>query len=251
MIARVLYFLMALGSASASSVYISTSEVASGQPTESTSSFYYAAITLNATSDLAVDGDTNGDFLSGSCFSSDVPDVNPVWYVDLGENFNIFSIKIYNRGDCCADRLADFAIDVVENNPFSGDPGNVVNCGNIGNPGDVGPNGTKEITCPFQTLYFNSQNKNYFSIALPTGRYIRITKTGEGMMTFCEIEVNAATNIFYNYSPRKGSDNDGLAPEGLNTFKSAAENMHYVPVTLPVTGVADGDQSQETETEDE
>ncbi|XP_046368468.1 fucolectin-1-like [Haliotis rufescens] len=245
MIAPVLSLLMALGSASASSVYISISEVASGQPTESTSSFYYAAITLNATSDLAVDGDTNGDFLSGSCFSSDVPDVNPVWYVDLGENFNIYSVKIYNRGDCCADRLADFAIDVVENNPFSGDPGNVVNCGNIGNPGDVGLNGTIEITCPFQTLYY----KHYFSIVFPTGRYIRITKTGEGMMAFCEIEVNAATNIFYKYSSREESGENGLAPEGLNTFKPAAENMHYVPVTLPVTSDAYGDQSQETEDE--
>ncbi|XP_046561224.1 fucolectin-like [Haliotis rubra] len=261
MIARALLLFMVMGSARAWNVFVSTSEVAQGQAAGSTSSFFFGSENLNATADLAVDGDPNGDFLSGSCFSSDFGDTDPVWYVDLGANMEIYSVKIFNRGDCCADRLRDITIDVVENNPLSGSPGNVVNCGSIGDPGGVGLNETIEIVCPFLTFQFTSHYEKYFRIAYPEGQYIRIMKTGDELLNFCEVEVQAATGIFYKYPSkrsRKGDRND-LVPQGFHAYQpSQDENVQGVPVPLPYSdvnhvdeGTADTDGSEETGTDDQ
>lgn len=65
----------------------------------------------------AVDGNTNGNYSAGSVtHTSDNPlDTNPWWQVDLGFSRSVGSIKLWNRTDCCSDRLRQFYI-------FASDP---------------------------------------------------------------------------------------------------------------------------------
>ena len=43
-------------------------------------------------------------------------ETNPWWMLDLGSYKNINNIVIYNRTDCCSDRLDDFVLEVLDNN---------------------------------------------------------------------------------------------------------------------------------------
>ncbi|HRH46859.1 MAG TPA: discoidin domain-containing protein [Pyrinomonadaceae bacterium] len=68
---------------------------------------------------IAVDGNTGGNstgqithtacggqYASGECKGSD----NPWWQVDLGANYNVNKIQIWNRTDCCSERLTNYRI---------------------------------------------------------------------------------------------------------------------------------------------
>ncbi|NUW34611.1 discoidin domain-containing protein [Nonomuraea sp. SMC257] len=72
----------------------------------------------------AVDGTTNGDLGLGSVtHTSETPlETNPWWQVDLGSSQPISSIELWNRTDCCANRLRDFYV-FASDTPFaSNDP---------------------------------------------------------------------------------------------------------------------------------
>mmetsp|Transcript_30720 Transcript_30720/g.46554 ORF Transcript_30720/g.46554 Transcript_30720/m.46554 type:complete len:340 (+) Transcript_30720:222-1241(+) len=62
-----------------------------------------------ARSSRAVDGNTSGYWrdlsVTATAFQS-----NPSWEVYLQDSFEISSINIYNRMDCCSDRLSDFMV---------------------------------------------------------------------------------------------------------------------------------------------
>ena len=55
----------------------------------------------------AVDGNLNGIYNSGSVTHTKV-DLNAWWEVDLGQQSDITSVALYNRVDCCKDRLTIF-----------------------------------------------------------------------------------------------------------------------------------------------
>eukprot|EP00592_Proboscia_alata_P025355 CAMPEP_0194445784 /NCGR_PEP_ID=MMETSP0176-20130528/128058_1 /TAXON_ID=216777 /ORGANISM="Proboscia alata, Strain PI-D3" /LENGTH=1683 /DNA_ID=CAMNT_0039272393 /DNA_START=372 /DNA_END=5422 /DNA_ORIENTATION=+ len=63
---------------------------------------------------LAVDGNTNGNFGAGS--TSSTGSGNNYWMVDLQAVASIRSIKIYNRLDCCKERLNNATISVLDYN---------------------------------------------------------------------------------------------------------------------------------------
>ena len=43
-----------------------------------------------------------------------LPDAQPWWQVDLGSTNKIGLIKVYNRDDCCAERLRDWTVSVLD-----------------------------------------------------------------------------------------------------------------------------------------
>lgn len=61
----------------------------------------------------ANDGDTNGNINNGSLAHTQ-NDNQAYWEVDLGKNFLVDEVKIFNRTDCCQDRLDNFNIWVTE-----------------------------------------------------------------------------------------------------------------------------------------
>ncbi|MGW4207260.1 glycosyl hydrolase family 95 catalytic domain-containing protein [Lentzea sp. NPDC004789] len=68
----------------------------------------------------AVDGNTNGSYFSGSVtHTSDRPlDTNPWWQVDLGASRAVSSVTLWNRTDCCSDRLRQYYV-FASDTPFT------------------------------------------------------------------------------------------------------------------------------------
>ena len=65
-----------------------------------------SSVVFGASAGKANDGNTNGDFLSGSVSATD-NELNAWWEVDLGEVYNIETIDLWNRTDNRSDRLSD------------------------------------------------------------------------------------------------------------------------------------------------
>ncbi|WP_344246647.1 glycosyl hydrolase family 95 catalytic domain-containing protein [Isoptericola hypogeus] len=62
----------------------------------------------------AVDGDTDGVWGNGSVTHT-ASQNQPWWQVDLGSSQPIGEIAVWNRTDCCSDRLSDYYVFVSEN----------------------------------------------------------------------------------------------------------------------------------------
>lgn len=67
-----------------------------------------------STAGRAVDGNTNGVFLNGSVSHTQEGQVNPWWRVDLGSVQPIGDLEVWNRTDCCGDRLAGYKVEVLD-----------------------------------------------------------------------------------------------------------------------------------------
>ncbi|GAA4115624.1 hypothetical protein GCM10022393_15850 [Aquimarina addita] len=61
----------------------------------------------------AIDGDTNGAYFDGSVTHTNTEN-NAWWQVELDAQENIGEIIIYNRVDCCEERLSDFTVIVTD-----------------------------------------------------------------------------------------------------------------------------------------
>ncbi|MBB4905456.1 alpha-L-fucosidase [Actinophytocola algeriensis] len=57
----------------------------------------------------AVDGNTAGDYLRDNTASHTAEPSNQAWWqVDLGQEYRLAQLEIWNRGDCCMDRLSNY-----------------------------------------------------------------------------------------------------------------------------------------------
>ncbi|KAI8503301.1 hypothetical protein Bbelb_191220 [Branchiostoma belcheri] len=115
----------------------------------------------------AVDGNTNGQFNGGSCTHTwGSGSYNPTWWVDLGQTYQVNRVVIYNRWDCCRDRLNPFHIHIGDSAQVTANP----RCG-----------GDHRI----------STREKFVSIRCPgmTGRYVGIRLQGYRILTLCEIQV--------------------------------------------------------------
>jgi len=60
----------------------------------------------------AVDGNTDGNWGSGSVTHT-VMQANPWWMVDLGQVKKIDQVAVWNRTDCCVDRLSSYTVEIL------------------------------------------------------------------------------------------------------------------------------------------
>ena len=74
---------------------------------------------IGAVADLAVDGNTDGDFGNGSVTVTNRAQ-EAWWQVDLGAARSINYIEVFNRTDTASERLEDFSV-FVSNDPFTFD----------------------------------------------------------------------------------------------------------------------------------
>lgn len=114
----------------------------------------------------AVDGNTDGHWHRGSVSHTNNGTENPWWEVDLLEEHYISSITIYNRTDCCSDRLNNFVIRVSDKK-FEGNYG-----GEIYNNDKSNFTNAKTFTKPAR------------------GRFVRIYLEGSGTLSLGEVVVN-------------------------------------------------------------
>jgi len=90
--------------------YDASLNIAQGKPaTQSSTAF-------DSPAGHAVDGDTNGNYSSGSLSHTDL-NQNAWWQVDLGSDQSLREINLWNRSDCCAERDTDYWV-FVSSTPF-------------------------------------------------------------------------------------------------------------------------------------
>ena len=68
---------------------------------------------FGAVSSRAVDGNPSGIWNDNSVTHT-YSDQGAWWKVDLEQSYDIFEIIIYNRADCCGDRLDGFSVEIYE-----------------------------------------------------------------------------------------------------------------------------------------
>ncbi|XP_066270909.1 uncharacterized protein [Branchiostoma lanceolatum] len=116
---------------------------------------------------LAVDGNTNGDHGANSCTHTKGEGANDAWWVDLGRSYMINSVVIYNRLDCCSERLNPFNIHIGDYSQITWNP----KCG-----GD----------------HLIDLSQPSISVSCPgmTGRYVGVRLIGSSRaMSLCEVQV--------------------------------------------------------------
>lgn len=81
--------------------------VALGRPTSQSSTAY------GGEPSRAVDGNTSGRYGGNSVTHTDY-EASPWWRVDLGGPHYVEEVVLYNRTDCCGDRLSNFHVDYLD-----------------------------------------------------------------------------------------------------------------------------------------
>ncbi len=142
--------------------------LALGQPVRQSSTAF------GGNPELAVDGDTNGAFGGGSVTHTDT-EAEPWWEVDLGAQFVIEDIEIWNRTDCCSSQLSNYYV-MVSNTP---DP--VV--------GQVG------VFQHFETDVAGSPSLIPIGA---TGRFLRIQKIAGGPLSLAEVRIFGQPLVLVN-----------------------------------------------------
>ncbi|XP_066263233.1 uncharacterized protein [Branchiostoma lanceolatum] len=117
---------------------------------------------------LAVDGFTNTHVYGGigSCTHTQ-EEANPSWWVDLGQSYMIGRVVIFNRQDCCSERINPFNIHIGDSDQVNENP----KCG-----------GDHEIDV----------NQPSVSIPCPEmeGRYVGVRLAGPSrVLTLCEVQL--------------------------------------------------------------
>ncbi len=136
----------------------------------------------------AIDGDTNGIYSAGSVTHTSMQ-TDPWWEVDLGRLARIDSIAVWNRGDCCQDRLANFYV-LVSGSPHP-QPGAAV----------------------FEQLVAGPAGRPTEVAVGVVGRYVRIQVQGSGVLSLAEVQVFgeplAIVNLAQGASARQPSTAHG------------------------------------------
>lgn len=149
---------------------IGSTNLALGRPATQSSTLYTTAA-------AAVDGNTNGNFANASVTHTS-PTSQPWWQVDLGSVQNIDTIKLWNRTDCCADRLSNFYV-LVSNTAFTSNDLMTT----LGQAGVTG-------------YYTPGQAPTSLTVNVGrSARYVRVQLAGTNSLSLAEVEVMSAVNL--------------------------------------------------------
>ena len=124
-----------------------------------------------STADKAIDGNTDGFYWNGSVTHTNF-EVNPWWQVDLNNSRQINTIQVWNRTDCCSERLSNFYL-FVSDTPFqSTDLTTTINQPGVSSYYTAGQGGTPT------TFTINR-----------TGRYVRVQLAGTDYLSLAEVQL--------------------------------------------------------------
>jgi hypothetical protein len=137
---------------------------------------------LNALASRAVDGNTSGNYFADNSVTHTDKTANAWWQVDLGAVHSIVQIKIWNRTDCCPERLSNFYV-LVSSAPFASTDLNST----LSQPGVSG------FPAPAQ-----AGTPTTITVGKP-GRYVRVQLVGTDWLSLAEVEVIAdAPNVAWS-----------------------------------------------------
>ncbi|CAH1781229.1 unnamed protein product [Owenia fusiformis] len=151
--------------------------IAVNRPTYQSTTYEYFQLSKSGN---AVDGNTDGDYMKGSCTATaEDTNVKPWWVIDLGKSYTLLQIVVWNRMDDVSYRLHDFAIEV--------------DCEFDGSNTDS-PSWSRTY------LYTGTPESNPTTISLPqpsVGRFVKVQNavisksedSNDDLLTLCEVEV--------------------------------------------------------------
>lgn len=114
-----------LGQNATGQVYLSLAEVevfGKGSPAAGSANLARGKKTAQSStafggfSSRAVDGNTDGVYSDNSVTHTSPADASPFWQVDLGATYRLGEAALWNRTDCCAQRLSNFRVAVLDEN---------------------------------------------------------------------------------------------------------------------------------------
>lgn len=119
----------------------------------------------------AIDGNVDGINANNSITHTNEEN-QPWWEVDLGSVYYLDAVRLWNRTDCCGERLSDFYL-LVSEDPFRSEVLNSV----LNQPG-------------VQSYFFSGQaakQENIFTRA--TGQFVRVQLTGSNYLSLAEVQL--------------------------------------------------------------
>lgn len=164
---------------------LQTTNYALGMPSEQSTTWVGIAARAN-------DGNTSGDWNNNSVTHT-AGDVQPWWQVDLGQLRQIGTIKIWNRTDCCPERLSNFYL-LVSDNPFTS--------GNLAETLAQSGVSAYQITNTVNVQTQISVNRS--------GRYVRVQLINQDYLSLAEVEVFGSSS---NSNPTANLSRARLSPK--------------------------------------
>ncbi|SDI16610.1 Alpha-L-fucosidase [Actinokineospora alba] len=151
----------------------SATNLAQGKPSTQSST------SNSAPASRAVDGNTHGDFFANSVTHTN-SEASPWWQVDLGASVPVGKLALWNRTDCCANRLTDYWV-FVSDTPFNT---SLTPAQQAAAPGVWSSRQTGQAGTPTQLTVGK------------TGRYVMVRLAGTNPLSLAEVQVFAPANDF-------------------------------------------------------
>jgi len=125
----------------------------------------------------AVDDNTDGNFSANSVTHTAYED-QPFWQVDLGGSYAIDTVELFNRTDCCGDRLSNVFVFVSEQ------PMTLRRATDVFQQEGVVPRAVFGQAADHQVVTVGQR-----------GRYVRVQLSGTGVLSLAEVRVIERVNV--------------------------------------------------------
>ncbi|VVM24287.1 hypothetical protein BSPWISOXPB_5012 [uncultured Gammaproteobacteria bacterium] len=162
-------------------VGVGTTNLALGKPATQSSTYLHAVFAIAG---YAVDGNTDGKFSNRSTSSTE-HEQGAWWQVDLGSKKNIKQILIYNRTDCCVNRLSNYQVSISNKADFS--------THTYQQDFHVAPN-------PKKIIQLDASGKQ--------GRYVRIQLLDSDYLSLAEVQVMGVDPLHFAEVDYSSTQND-------------------------------------------
>ncbi|MEJ8850277.1 PA14 domain-containing protein [Variovorax rhizosphaerae] len=169
----------------------------------------------------AVDALAEGNMAAGSVTQTN-SEAQPWWEVDLGSAYRINTVRLWNRTDCCMDRLANFTL-LVSPTPMTGKT-----------------LAQLQADATVSKLQVPGASVRLTTLAPgATGRYVRIQLSGTNVLSLAEVEVFGVPAA--NRAPLLADVTPPVAYQGEQVSLSlAASDPDGDPLTFAITGLPPG-----------
>jgi YD repeat-containing protein len=198
----------------AGSNYLSLAEVQVFQPPPTNLALNKTAtqssnLGATTTAAKAIDGNSSGNWADGSIASTQAEN-QAWWQVDLGSVQALQAIKVWNRTDCCSDRLSSFYV-FVSDQPFSSSSLSTTQT-------QAGVTGYYTAGAGGSPTLFNLNR---------SGRYVRIQLSGANYLSLAEVQVQGIAIPMAASNPPAAS------------ITSPANNASFItPANITINGSA-------------
>ncbi|XP_078682392.1 polycystin-1-like protein 2 [Branchiostoma floridae x Branchiostoma belcheri] len=159
---------------------------------------------------FAVNGNTNSNYHAWYCTHTAL-EADPSWWVDLGQSYMIDRVAIFNRQDCCAERLNPFNIHIGDSDQVSENP----KCG-----------GDHQIALDQPSISVSCQGMR--------GRYVGVRLPGPSrILTLCQVQVFSDVDYC-----RPDPCVNGTCTSGADNYTCACdEGYEGETCEVPITGI--------------